>query len=232
LQLFQWARIFDPLSDPLSDPFSDRRDWTYWTVLRRENCKGVNFMPVPKAESYTFADVLTWDEQDHIELIDGQPVMMAPPVRIHQKISGELYAQLHEYLRGKKCEVYAAPFAVRLFERDSDRPENVDTMVEPDISIICDPRKLDHIGCKGAPDLIIEILSPSTLSHDRVTKFNLYQRAGVKEYWIVDPAAQTAQSFILENGYYIAKELGTTKDKLRVNILSDCTIDLSLVFSE
>ncbi len=105
-------------------------------------------------------------------------------------------------------------------------------MVEPDISVVCDPDKLDHIGCKGAPDLIMEILSPSTLSHDRVTKFNLYQRAGVKEYWIVDPVAKVAQSFILENGYYIAKGLGTATGKLEVNVLKDCVIDLSLVFAE
>ena len=197
-----------------------------------KNLQKGDLMPLPKENRFTFADVLTWDEQERIELIKGQLVMMAPPARVHQKISGELYTQLHEYLRGKKCEVYAAPFAVRLFERDSDRSENVDTMVEPDISVICDPGKLDHIGCKGAPDLIIEILSPSTLGHDRVTKFNLYPRAGVKEYWIVDPAARTAQSFVLENGYYIAKDLGTAKDTLRVNVLGDCAIDLSLIFSE
>ncbi len=189
-------------------------------------------MPMPKEKSYTFADVLAWDEQDRMELIYGQPVMMAPPIRVHQEVSGELFGQLREYLKGKKCRVYAAPFAVRLFEDGNDRPENVDTMVEPDIAVVCDPSKLDHIGCKGAPDLIMEILSPSTLSHDRVTKFNLYQRAGVKEYWIVDPAAKVAQSFILENGYYIAKGLGTATGKLEVNVLKDCVIDLSLVFDE
>ena len=138
-------------------------------------------LPAEK-ERYTLADALTWDEQDRIELIDGYPVMMTSPTRAHQKISGELFGQLRDYLKGKKCEVYHAPFAVRPFERAGVRPEDVDTLVEPDISVVCDLSKLDDTGCKGAPDLVMEILLPSTKRHDRFTKFNLYQRAGVREY--------------------------------------------------
>ena len=105
-------------------------------------------------------------------------------------------------------------------------------MVEPDITVVCDPSKLDNTGCKGAPDLVMEVLSPSTQRHDRLTKFNLYQRAGVQEYWIVDPDSKSAQLFILEDGRYTAKDFGTVGDKLKVNILEDCTIDLSEVFPE
>lgn len=187
-------------------------------------------MPLPKEERYTLADVLTWDEQERAELIDGALVMMAPPSRIHQKISAELGRQLGNYLEGKKCEVYAAPFAVRLFEKAGDRPEDVDTLVEPDLSVICDPGKLDDMGCKGAPDLIIEILSPSTQRHDRLTKYNLYQRAGVREYWIVDPAAKSIQSFVLEDGHYTAAGFGSPGDVLKVNVLEGCFIELSKVF--
>lgn len=187
-------------------------------------------MPLPKEERYTFADVLTWDEQERVELIDGASVMMAPPSRIHQKISAELGRQLGNYLEGKKCEVYAAPFAVRLFEKAGDRPEDVDTLVEPDLSVICDPNKLDDMGCKGAPDLIIEILSPSTQRHDRLVKYNLYQRAGVREYWIVDPAAESIQSFVLEDGRYTAAGFGSPGDVLKVNVLDGCFIELSKVF--
>ena len=86
----------------------------------------------------TFADVLAWDENERAEIIDGQVFMMAPPSRVHQEISGELFRQLANFLDGKKCRVYAAPFAVRLFERDGDSPESVDTVVEPDISVVCD----------------------------------------------------------------------------------------------
>lgn len=189
-------------------------------------------MPLPQENRYTLADALAWNEQDRIELIDGYPVMMAPPARAHQKAVMELSAQLHAYLKGKKCEVYAAPFAVRLFERDGDRPEDVDTLVEPDVSVICDPSKLDDTGCKGAPDLVMEVLSPSTARHDRFTKFNLYQRAGVREYWIVDPAGKSVQMFVLEDGHYAAKDFRSVGETARVNVLEDCTIDLSQVFLE
>ena len=151
-------------------------------------------MPLPaKREQYTFADVLTWDEGEHIEIINGEAFMMATPSRIHQKITGELFRQLANFLEGKQCGVYAAPFGVRLFEQDGDSAENVDTVVEPDITVVCDHSKLDDQGCKGAPDMVIEILSPSTQRHDRLTKLNLYQRAGVREYWIADPENRTVR---------------------------------------
>ncbi len=189
-------------------------------------------LPAEK-DRYTFADCLTWGEDERIEIINGEAVMMAPsPATDHQLISGELFGQIHSYLKGKKCKVISAPFDVRLFEQDGDGPEEVDTVVVPDITVVCDPDKLDKHGCKGAPDMVVEILSPSTQRHDRLTKFNLYQRAGVREYWIVDPANRAVQSFVLEDGRYSVKEFGTAGDKLRVNVLEDCVIDLSEVFPE
>jgi Uma2 family endonuclease len=185
-----------------------------------------------ESKRYTFADVLTWDESERIEIIDGEAVMMAPPSRIHQKIVSELNRQLGNYLEGKKCEVYPAPFGVRLFEEDGDYPEDVDTMVEPDISVVCDHSKLDDHGCKGAPDLIIEILSPSTRRHDRITKFELYRKAGVREYWIVDPDSKDVESFVLDGGRYFVKGYGTAEDNMKVDVLEGCIIDLSAVFSE
>lgn len=143
-------------------------------------------LPAEKKETiFTYADYLTWDEDERIELIDGEAVMMAPPSTSHQLISGELFRQLANFLEGKKCLAIPAPFAVRLFEREGDTPSNVRTVVEPDISVICDRNKLDAHGCKGAPDMVIEILSPSNRRHDRLVKLDLYQRAGVREYWIV-----------------------------------------------
>ena len=188
-------------------------------------------LPAEKTR-YTFADVLSWDEDERIEIIDGEAFMMATPSRIHQEISGELFRQLANFLEGKQCRVYPAPFGVRLFARDGDGPEDVDTLVEPDVSVVCDPSKLDDTGCKGAPDLVMEILSPSTTRHDRFTKFNLYQRARVREYWIVDPADRSVQVFVLEDGRYTAKDFGAAGDRLRVNVLEDCIIDLSQVFPE
>lgn len=182
-------------------------------------------------DRYTFADCLSWPENERMELIEGEAVMMSPPTRIHQEILMELSRQLANFLEGKKCKVYPAPFAVRLFEKEGDTPEDVDTMVEPDISVVCDSSKLDDAGCKGAPDLVIEILSPSTMRHDRVVKFNLYQRAGVREYWIIDPDEQTVLVYLLEDGRYIAKELGGAGDRVQVNVLDGCFIELQKVFT-
>lgn len=187
-------------------------------------------LPAEK-ERYTFADVLAWNDDQRMELIEGEVFLMAPsPATDHQLISGELFGQLHNYLKGKRCKVISAPFDVRLFEQEGNGPEDVDTVVVPDITVVCDPDKLDKHGCKGVPDMVVEILSPSTQRHDRLTKFNLYQRAGVREYWIVDPANRAVQSFVLEDGRYSVKEFGAAGDKMRVNILEDCVIDLSEVF--
>ena len=188
-------------------------------------------LPVKK-EHYTFADCLTWGEDERIEIIDGEAVMMAPPSRIHQKISMELARQLANFLEGKTCEVYPAPFAVRLFEQDGDSPEDVNTVVEPDISVVCDKNKLDKRGCKGAPDMVVEILSPSTLRHDRLVKLGLYQKAGVREYWIIDPEYKSVQIFLQTGGsLHLCEEYGQN-DVAKVNVLNGCFIELSKVFAE
>lgn len=183
-------------------------------------------------QRYTFADILTWEENDRIEIINGEPVMMAPPSTAHQLISFEIGRQLGNYLEGKKCRAIPAPFAVRLFEKDGDNPEDVDTMVEPDISIVCDSSKLDKHGCKGTPDMVVEILSPSTQRHDRLVKLALYQRAGVREYWIVEPETQTVQVFLKQDGSLHLHEVYDRASVARVNVLEGCFIELSKVFPE
>lgn len=191
-------------------------------------------MPLPaKQERFTFADCLTWDEGEHIEIINGEAFMMATPSRIHQEICFEIGRQLGNYLEGKQCKAYPAPFGVRLFEQDGDRPENVDTMVEPDISVVCDRNKLDKHGCKGAPDMIVEVLSPSTQRHDQLVKLNLYQRAGVREYWIVDPENKTVRVLLQTGeGTLWTHEVYRREDVAKVNVLEGCFIELSKVFSE
>ena len=185
-----------------------------------------------KQIGYTFADCLTWNEDMHVEIINGELFMMATPSSRHQEISGELFRQLANFLEGKPCKVYPAPFGVRLFEQDGDRPEDVDTVVEPDISVICDRDKVDARGCKGAPDLIVEILSPSTRRHDRLVKLDLYQRAGVREYWIVDPENRSVLVFLPDgNGSYRIREDYGSEDIARVNVLEGCFIDWKKVFS-
>lgn len=189
-------------------------------------------LPVEK-ERYTFADVLAWPDDERAELIDGEVFLMAPaPSRGHQGISVELTRQFANYLEGKKCKAYHAPFDVRLFEKDGDTPEDVDTVVEPDLVVICDPSKLDDRGCKGAPDMVVEILSPSTQRHDRLVKLGLYQRAGVREYWIVSPEEQTVQVFLYKDGSLLPHEVYSREGVAKVNVLDGCFIELSKVFAE
>jgi Uma2 family endonuclease len=187
--------------------------------------------PLPQEQRYTYADLLAWDDNTRYELYDGQPVALASPSDVHQSISMALSVQLGSYLMGKKCNVYAAPFDVRLFEEEGESPENVDTVLQPDLMVVCDQNKVDRHGVHGAPDLVIEILSPGTAQYDRLVKFNLYQRAGVREYWIVDPAARMVSVYSLKDGYYCAAAYGTDSS-VRVGVLDDCTIDLSTVFPE
>ena len=173
---------------------------------------------------YTYADYLTWKGNIRYEIIDGTAYAMAAPSRLHQKVSVELLRQLANFLRGKSCEVYSAPFAVRLGIDSFD-----DTVVEPDLLVVCDESKHDGKSVKGAPDLIIEILSPFNTKHDTVTKARWYRKAGVREYWIVDPATKTVQVCILANGRYLISDYGDG-DIISVHVLDGCEINLSEVF--
>ena len=189
-------------------------------------------LPAEK-ERYTFADMFTWDDGERAEIIDGEVFLMAPaPSRGHQRISFEMCRQLGNYLEGKRCQAYSAPFDVRLFEKEGAPPEDVDTVVEPDITIVCDTSRLDDHGCKGAPDMVVEILSPSTQRHDRLVKLGLYQRAGVREYWIVSPEEQTVQVFLQRDGSLQLHEVYDRQGVAKVNVLDGCFIELSKVFSE
>lgn len=184
-------------------------------------------------DSFAFSDFLTWETDERMEIIHGEVFMMAAPGTSHQLISGEIFRQLANFLDGKNCRAIAAPFAVRLFEKDGDAPKDVDTVVEPDISVICDRNKLDKHGCKGAPDLIAEVLSPSTQRHDQLVKLNLYQRAGVREYWIVDPENKTVRVMVQDaNGHLWPHEIYKQEDIAKVGVLDGCFIELSKVFSE
>jgi len=173
---------------------------------------------------YTYRDYIKWDGDVRYELIDGTAYAMATPSRLHQKISKKIFRQLDDFLTGKTCEVYYAPLAVRLNFDSFD-----DVVVEPDLFVVCDESKFDNRSVKGAPDLIVEILSPHNARHDTVTKFRQYQRAGVKEYWIVDPNAKTVQVHILENGKYTDK-VYRDDDVIPVHVLEGCQINLADVF--
>jgi len=188
--------------------------------------------PLSKEQRYTYADLLEWDDDVRYELYNGIPMALACPSDIHQKISVALSAQLYNYLMGKKCNVFTAPFDVRLFEEDNDHPEDVDIVVQPDLMVVCDPNKVDRHGVHGAPDLVIEIISNSSRRLDRLTKLNLYQKAGVREYWIVDPDASVVSVYTLNDGVYRTAAAYGADSSVSVDVLDDCTIDLSTVFPE
>jgi len=188
--------------------------------------------PLPQEQRYTYADVLEWDDDVRYELYSGVPVALASPSDVHQKISVALSAQLYNYLVGKKCDVFTAPFDVRLFEKADDRPEDVDMVLQPDLMIVCDQSKVDRHGVHGAPDLVIEILSNSSRRLDRLTKLNLYQRAGVQEYWIVDPTIRIVSVYTLKDGAYQTAAVYGADSSVPVGVLDNCTVDLSMVFPE
>jgi len=195
--------------------------------------KGVIIMPLSQEERrYTYADYLTYPEDENWEIIDGVPYMQAAPSPIHQEILMELSKQIAVYLTGKACKIYPAPFCVRLTQAGYEENEkDVKNIVEPDISIICDKSKIDDKGCNGAPDMIIEIISPSSIKKDRFIKFNLYEKTGVKEYWIVEPDQKLVSVFLLEkNGRFSRPEMYTEEDSIKVSIFPDLIIDLSAVF--
>lgn len=182
--------------------------------------------------NYTYRDYLSWPEGERWEIIDGVPQMMAPPSRIHQEILTELLAQFHNYLREKPCKVYPAPFGVRLPTGNEKSDQEIATVVEPDIVVVCDLSKLDEHGCKGAPDLIIEIVSPTSVKNDMLKKFNLYESAGVKEYWIIEPNGKIVTVFVLgATGRYGRQEVYSEEDQIQVNIFKDLKINLNPVFA-
>ncbi len=159
-------------------------------------------MGEPKLEEkYSYADYLTWSDDERWELIDGTPYNMSPaPKWQHQDVSTFLISKIWNFLDKKPCKVFSAPFDVVFTEEKNN--EEIDTVVQPDISVICDKSKLIGTGCKGAPNFIIEILSESTALKDTRTKKALYEQNGVKEYWIVDTYTKSIQVYILENNKY------------------------------
>ena len=191
-----------------------------------------DFSALDLNKSYSYAEYLTWQFQERLELIKGKIFKMTPaPARRHQKASVKLLNQIENYLISKACEIYTAPFDVRFPKSEGD--ENTFTVVQPDICVICDRNKLDDRGCVGAPDMIIEILSPTTGAKDATIKFDLYEEEGVKEYWMVYPGENLLDVFMLdESGKYQLVKKYTEHDKVKVNIFDDLYIDMKPVFED
>jgi len=184
---------------------------------------------------YTYADYQTWIDDKRRELIGGFIHLMSAPMRIHARVSTKLSKWIDTFIDRKKgkCHLYYAPFDVRLPLNGSKEDDKIYDVVQPDICVICDLTKLDDKGCIGAPDLIVEVLSPSTLKYDWNYKFNLYEAAGVREYWIVDPKAKVVNAFLLQpDGKYDNGTVYECHQKAPVFIFEGLEIDLDELFDE
>jgi len=182
------------------------------SFFRREN--------VP-AKGYTYKDYLSWGEDVHCELIDGIPYMLAAPSEWHQWVAGGIHSQLRVWLDGKPCRAYMAPFDVRLFYEEDNSDKLV---VQPDVLVVCDSKKLsDGRACRGAPDFVVEVVSDGSTKKDFVTKKTKYEKAGVREYWVIDD--EEVYKHVLIDGKYNATAYAMDKDlKVGVDILPGCDI--------
>jgi len=180
-------------------------------------------------KKYTYTDYKEWElkEGERFELIYGTAYAMSAPKVLHQRILMKISGEFYSFLKGKTCEVFIAPFDVRLFYEEDDSD---DTVVQPDLVVICDPKKLGEEGCRGAPEMIVEILSPSNTAIEMQRKLNLYLEAGVCEYWIVDPENKQIIIYRLENDEYIFRTC-SINDIARPGILPGLEIPLSEIFS-
>ncbi|HRP98048.1 MAG TPA: Uma2 family endonuclease [Rhodocyclaceae bacterium] len=182
-------------------------------------------LPLRDTKHHTYAEYCTWPDDARYELIDGIAYAMAPaPARSHQDVLLEIAFQVRTALEGHRCRAYITPFDVRL-PRGDEADDDVDTVVQPDLSVVCDRDKLDARGCRGAPDWIVEVLSPATAGHDMIVKRRLYERAGVREYWLVHPTDRVVTVYALRDGAYGVPAIHELKERLAVTVLPEIEID-------
>lgn len=187
-----------------------------------------NLSDLDLSKQYTYSDYLKWQFSERVELIKGLIKKMSPaPNRTHQTISQNLNFKILSQFQNQPCAVYAAPFDVRLPIKSTKKDA---TIVQPDLCIICDEAKLDEQGCNGAPDLIVEILSPNNIKHDVHTKFDLYQESGVQEYWMVEPAEKIVLVYTLQNEKYIGLKPFTVGEIIESPLFTEMKIEVDAVF--
>lgn len=179
-------------------------------------------------KTYTYSDYMLWHFKERVELIGGKIFKMSPaPSTNHQRLVSNINTQFYLHFKNNSCQVFIAPFDVRLpvksFLKDS-------TVVQPDLCIICDATKIDEQGCNGTPDLVVEILSPGNTRHEMRTKFDLYEESGVKEYWIVEPANQTILIYTLQGNTYIGLQPYTSEDIIESPLFPEMKINAEDLF--
>lgn len=192
----------------------------------------MQFSDLDLTKTYTYADYLKWTFDERLELIKGYIFKMSPaPAEFHQRISQKVNYALYNYFYSKPCEVYTAPFDVRLVRRTVTDGE-ITTVVQPDICVICDLQKIDKKGCLGAPDIVVEILSPGNNKVELQNKYDAYEEAGVKEYWLLQPQGKLFFKYLLdENGKFQPTKVLTLGDDITSAILPDFALNLDEVFA-
>ena len=180
---------------------------------------------------YRYADYLLWKFQERVELLKGKIFKMAAPSPTHQEISGLLFVTLFAYFKDKKCKVYHAPFDVRL-PRKNEKDEEILTVLQPDLCVICNTEKIDSRGCLGAPDLVVEILSPGNSQKELDNKFHIYEEAGVAEYWIVDPEHEAVWVNVLRDGEYVTQKPVTMGKTVTSVKFADLEINTADIFTK
>jgi Uma2 family endonuclease len=184
------------------------------------------------SKQYSYADYLKWHFKERLELIRGSIFKMSPaPSRRHQAIVWNLNGIIWSFLKNRSCQAYTAPFDVRLPIRDKKSNQEITTVLQPDICVICDSAKLDDQGCIGAPDLVIEVLSPGNSGKEMKSKFDVYEESGVREYWVVYPDYEHVLIFTLnESGKFVGQHPKVNGDVLKSAVFPELVIDLSEVF--
>jgi Uma2 family endonuclease len=179
---------------------------------------------------YTYADYFKWQFDERVELIKGKIFKMAPaPSPSHQDIAGEIYIAAKKALRGTSCKAYVAPFDVR-FPGKSAEDQDIITVLQPDVCVICDPSKIDRRGCIGAPDIVVEVLSPGNNAKELKNKYEIYEEAGVREFWVVSPQDQTFLQHIWEDGRFKLLPVKVPGDVVTSTVLPGFTLDLTDLF--
>jgi Uma2 family endonuclease len=190
----------------------------------------MQFAELDLNKSYTYADYYAWRFEERVELIKGRVFKMSlVSNRLHQEIVGAIFLSLGVFLENKPCKVYSAPFDVRL-PRKSKNDKEIITVLQPDVCVVCDISKLDKRGCIGAPDIVVEVLSPGNNSKELKNKYEAYEEAGVKEYWLVSPQDQWLRIYTLTDGKFIESPYFVAGDTVTSAILPGFSLDIGALF--
>jgi Uma2 family endonuclease len=203
-----------------------------YTIFDEEQRDYVQVEEPDHSLTYTYADYMAWKFKERLELFRGKIFKMAAPNMNHQVVGGNLFNQFFNYLKGKTCRVFIAAFDVRLPVRNRKKDNEITTVVQPDVCIFCDPTKLDDRGACGAPDLAIETLSPSNRKDELHMKYEVYEEAGVKEYWIADPAKKAVLVFLLQpDGKFSVPEIFAGGDQLEAQCVPGLKFNINEIFT-